>query len=171
MDYDKAAAYWREKESADVLAPEDVLMAEAEKFILAHNTCALATGSGDFIRCTPIEYSYRQGAFWMMSEGGLKFRALEGNLNVCLAIFDPYEGFSRLGGMQVSGTAKLIEPWSPEYLDFLAYKKLPEKALRGLNHPMYLICVNPSEIEFLSSAFKAMGYASRQRILYKGENS
>lgn len=58
-----------------------------EEYILANKTCALATGAGEFVRCTPIEYTYHHGAFWMFSEGGEKFAALEKNKNVCLAIF------------------------------------------------------------------------------------
>lgn len=33
------------------------LMDEINKLILNHNTCTLATGSGDFVRNTPIEYT------------------------------------------------------------------------------------------------------------------
>ena len=28
-----------------------------EEYIRANNTCALATGAGSYVRCTPIEYS------------------------------------------------------------------------------------------------------------------
>lgn len=44
------------------------------------------------MRCTPIEYSYHDGRFWMFSEGGEKFIGLEKNENVCLAIYDKYDG-------------------------------------------------------------------------------
>ena len=99
MDYEQAASYWEEKDSRSVKMERGALLAVMEEFIAAHNTCALATGCGTFVRCTPIEYSYLNGKFWMLSEGGLKFRALAGNSNVCLAIFDPYSGFGALGGM------------------------------------------------------------------------
>ena len=86
MDYQKAASYWTEKEEKAAQMDHDMLLAEIEKFIMEHNTCALATGCGDFVRCTPIEYNYKDGRFWLFSEGGLKFHALENNKNVCLAI-------------------------------------------------------------------------------------
>lgn len=64
------------------------------------------------------------------------------------------------------GKAKLIEPWSKEYLDLLAYKKIPEENLRKLPHPLYLIKVIPHRIDFLWSEFAQKGYASRQSIVF-----
>lgn len=81
-----------------------------EEYIQANNTCALATAAGDFVRCTPLEYTYHDDCFWIFSEGGEKFYALEKNKNVCLVIFDKYEGFGKLKGMQVTGLASIVEP-------------------------------------------------------------
>lgn len=41
-----------------------------ENYISDNNVCALATGTGDYVRCTPLEYSYHDGKFWIFSEGG-----------------------------------------------------------------------------------------------------
>ena len=60
--------------ATDSKIPDNVLKNEIEKFILNHNTCALATGSGSFIRCTPIEYQYYKNNFYIITEGGLKFK-------------------------------------------------------------------------------------------------
>ncbi len=44
-----------------------------EEYIQANNTCALATAAGDFVRCTPLEYTYHDDCFWIFfSEGGEK---------------------------------------------------------------------------------------------------
>jgi len=166
MDYEQAASYWEEKDSRSVKMERGALLAVMEEFIAAHNTCALATGCGTFVRCTPIEYSYLNGKFWMLSEGGLKFRALAGNSNVCLAIFDPYSGFGALGGMQVTGTAEMVEPWSGEYLQLLAFKKLSAENLKRLPHTLYLIRVTPERIDFLWSKFKKLGYDPRQQLTF-----
>lgn len=166
MDYDKAASYWEEKSASSVKMPRDALKAEMDHFIEGHNTCALATGSGDFVRCTPIEYNYMGGAFWMLSEGGLKFRALKTNKNVCLAIFEPYTGFGKLAGMQVSGTARLVQPMTREYLDLLELKKIPVESLVKLPHELNAICVAPVRIDFLWSEFKKKGYDSRQSLTF-----
>ena len=165
MDYKKAAAYWAEKEADSKKLNRQDLLKEIETFIVVHNTCALATADlNGFVRCTPIEYTYLDGCFWLLSEGGLKFRGLEENKNVCLAIYDAYEGFGKLGGMQVSGTAEIIEPWSEEYLALLAYKKIPADSLRNMPVEMHLIKIRPEAIDFLDSSFKEQGADSRQHL-------
>lgn len=170
MDYRKAASYWLEKDAQTARMDRDTLLAEIEKFIMAHNTCAMATGCGDFVRCTPIEYNYKGRSFWLFSEGGMKFRALEGNKNVCLAIYDGYTGFGQLGGMQIAGTAELVEPWTDEYMDLLAFRKIPAENLKKLPITMNLIKVTPTRIDFLCSEFKKSGFDSRQHLcLSKGD--
>lgn len=164
MDYKKAACYWIEKDAKASQMERDALLTEIENFIMKHNTCALATGCGDFVRCTPIEYNYKDKKFWLFSEGGLKFLALEGNKNVCLAIYDSYTGFGQLGGMQITGTAELVEPWTDEYMDLLEFKKIPAEKLKKQPVTMYLIKVTPTHIDFLCSDFKKLGLASRQSL-------
>lgn len=145
MDYVKAAAYWEEKESQGNQMERGLLLPELEKFIRQHNTCALATGCGEFVRCTPIEYNYVHERFWILTEGGLKFRALEHNKNVCLAIYDPYSGFQKLGGMQVMGHAELVEPWTKEYLELLSVKQLSVENMKKLPHVLSLLKITPTD--------------------------
>ena len=164
MDYDEAASYWEKRDAEGKKADRETLTAKAEAFLTAHNTCALATGHGTQVRCTPLEYTYWEGCFWILSEGGEKFRNLKVNQNVCLAICDGYTGFGTLAGMQVTGRAQMIEPWSTLYCALLAYKNIPESALRGLDHPMYLIRVLPSHIDFLHTDFKKLGFSARQQL-------
>lgn len=163
-EFDKAAGYWIIKDADNKKIASSRLKSEIEKYISAGNVCALATGSGKFIRCTPIEYTYHDGAFWMFSEGGLKFKGLKDNKNVCLAIYDKYEGFGNLKGMQVSGTAEIVEPFSGEYLSAAEFRKIPVDALKKLSSPMHLIKVTPHEIDFLNSDFKKEGFSSRQKL-------
>lgn len=160
--YRAAARYWEEKDAHGIGMEPDALHRAMEAYIAANNTCALATGAGDFIRCTPIEYSYHDGCFWMFSEGGKKFVGLEKNPQVCLAIFDRYTGFGSLHGMQVTGRAELVEPLSARYCAHAEYKKIPLAALKKLPAPMHLICVRPDCIEYLCSDFKEQGYSTRQ---------
>ena len=80
-DYERAANHWKIKDASDEKMDRDTLLKEIEQYIKSNNTCALATGSGEFVRVTPIEYTYHDGAFWMFSEGGEKFKALEKKLN------------------------------------------------------------------------------------------
>ena len=160
--FEKAAQYWENKEQTAM--PQDALKKAVTDYIQQNNTCALATGTGDYVRCTPIEYSFHDGKFWMFSEGGKKFVGLEKNPNVCLAIYDKYDGFGNLKSLQVMGTAELIEPFSEAYNAHAAYKKIPLAALEKLPSPMNLICVTPTEIQALFSDFKKEGYSSRQTL-------
>lgn len=116
------------------------------------------------MRCTPIEYSFHDGKFWMFSEGGEKFIGLEKNENVCLAIYDKYDGFGKLKSVQVMGKAELIEQFSDSYKAHAEYKKIPLAALEKLESPMNLICVTPVKMEVMFSEFKKEGYSSRQAL-------
>ena len=89
--------------------PKEALKQAIDAYVNANNTCALATGTGDYVRCTPIEYSFHDGKFWMFSEGGEKFIGLEKNANVCLAIYDKYDGFGNLKSVQIMGKAEMVE--------------------------------------------------------------
>lgn len=160
--FEKAANYWNNKEQTKM--PEEELKKALEEYITANNTCALATGTGDYVRCTPIEYSYHDGKFWMFSEGGEKFIGLEKNKNVCLAIYDKYDGFGNLKSVQVMGKAELIEPFSDAYNSHAQIKKIPIEALKKLPSPMNLIRVTPVKMEALFSEFKKEGYSSRQTL-------
>ncbi len=142
----------------------DVLKQRITGFIRRHNTCALAVAAGDFVRCTPVEYNYTEGSFYLFSEGGLKFKALKENKNVCLAIYEEYQGFGKLDGLQVTGTAEIVEPWSEEYFKILAFRKIPEAAMRQLPEPMNLIKIVPTVMDFLCSELKTEGYGSRQSM-------
>lgn len=164
-----AARYWDEKDAGSVKLERAKLQAMVEDYIRANNTCALATGAGAYVRCTPIEYSYHDGCFWMFSEGGKKFIGLAENPQVCLAIYDKYEGFGRLCGMQVMGRAELVEPFSETYIAHAAFKKIPLAALKKLDSPMHLICVHPTRIDCLFSAFKELGCGPRQTLVLEDE--
>ena len=74
----EAANYWDNKDAGSVPMDAAKLKSIVEDYILSNNTCALATGTGSFVRCTPIEYSWHDGCFWMFSEGGKKFIGLGG---------------------------------------------------------------------------------------------
>ena len=117
------------------------------------------------MRCTPLEYTYHDDCFWIFSEGGEKFYALEKNKNVCLVIFDKYEGFGKLKGMQVTGLTSIVEPFSQEYVQAADFRKIPLKALEKMLHPMNLIKIKPKKIEFVNSDFKKDGADSRQTLI------
>lgn len=163
-DYDEQAKYWTEKEAAANGMEKEKLKEWIEAFIKERNTCALATASSDFVRCTPIEYNYLDGAFYLFSEGGLKFIGLKENKYVSLAIYDAYDGFGNLKGLQVQGKAEMIEPFLPEYIKLLDHKKIPIDNMKKLPKPMNLIKVIPESYDLLDSQLKQEGYDIRQHL-------
>lgn len=164
MDYDTAASYWEKKaENSDSMELEN-LRKRIDAFISRHNTCAFATASSDMVRCTPIEYNYLDGVFYLFSEGGLKFKALKNNKQVGLAIYEPYGGFGNLKSLQIEGKAEIIEPFSDEYMKLLEYKKIPVEAIKKMPHPMNLIKITPESFDYLDSDLKKEGFDIRQHL-------
>ncbi len=162
-EYEKAANFWKSKETKKM--PIDQLKPFVEGYLASNSVCALATGTGDYVRCTPLEYSYHDGKFWIFTEGGEKFIGLEKNGKVSLAVFDKNPSFNGLKSVQVSGKAKIIDEMSPEYVAHAEYKKIPIASLQKLieqGHSMHLLCVEPSKMDILFSDFKNQGYDVRQ---------
>ena len=169
-EYKKAAAYWTSKERKEM--PQDQLKSIVEEYLSTGSVCALATGTGDYVRCTPLEYSYHDGKFWIFTEGGEKFIGLEKNNNVSLAVFDKNPSFGELKSVQVMGKAAIIKPMSAEYVAHAEYKKVPVAALQKLfeqSRPMHLICITPVKMDVLFSDFKKQGYDVRQVLEYTKE--
>ena len=164
MNYDIAENHWIEKDKESVHMDPGELKGRIEQFIGDHSTCALATASGDFVRCTPIEYNYVDGVFYMFSEGGLKFRALRDNKHVSLAIYKPYGGFNKLKSLQVMGVADIVEPFSEEYMKMLEHKKIPVDAIKKMPQPMNLIKIMSESYEYLDSDLKKEGFGIRQHL-------
>ena len=125
-------------------------------------TLRLATGQ-KLVRCTPIEYSYRtlsSGFF----RGRMKFWGFPKS-NVSFHI-RRLHGFGSVSGMQVTGIAEMVEPWSKEYMDLLAFKKIPAESLKKQASILHLIKIVPKRIDFLSSELKKQGYDSRQCMMF-----
>lgn len=163
-EYEEAANYWVSREAAVKRMPADELRASIDAFLSSHNTCALATGAGDFVRCTPLEYAWRDGSFWMFSEGGLKFRGLASNKNVGLAVYEPYGGFGTLESAQITGVAEIVDPDSPEFAQAAAAKNIPATSLDRIKGMLHLIKVTPTRIDYLSSKLKQLDYDPRQWV-------
>ena len=166
-EYKAAEDFWKTKGRKEM--PVDELKSVVEEFLRSGAVCALATGTGDYVRCTPLEYSYHDGQFWIFTEGGEKFIGLEKNKNVSLTVFEKNPNFGELKSVQVMGVAKLIEPMSEEYITHAEYKKIPVAALQKLadqGQPMHLLCISSVRMDVLFSEFKKQGYDSRQVLEY-----
>ncbi len=164
LEFDNVISYWDTK--VKKLCPKERIKEIIDEYILKNNTCALATGTNDYIRCTPIEYIYDKKKFYMFSEGGHKFIGLKTNDNVSLAIYDKYDGFNNLSSLQIQGKARIIPFDDKEYLYACELRHLSLDALKKLPHQLILICVEPSKIDALFTKFKSEGYDSRQEYIF-----
>ncbi len=165
-EYSRAENYWKTYDEASLKMERNAIWTFADKYLSEHSTCVLATGYNDFVRCTPIEYTWINHSFYLLSEGGMKFKALSENKNVSLAIFESYKGFRNIASIVVTGKAELIEYDNEEYHMLLEHKKIPKDAIQKLTHPMYLIKVIPEAMELLFSEFKASGFDLRQQLTF-----
>lgn len=134
-----------------------------DEFLSAHNTCTLCTGHGNQVRATPMEYIYHDGALYFLSEGGEKFAHLLVNPAVSATVYDAYKGFASLNGLQMTGTAELLDE-SGTYWDVLAYKGLNSEALKRLPVRLHMVRLRITRCEFLSSVMRQDGYEARQTL-------
>ena len=166
-EFDEAAEYWTEGDATSARMPEDELRKAIDAFLGEHQICAMATASADLVRCTPLEYTYRDGKFWIFSEGGKKFAGIAANSHAALAVFDTNTEFGQLHSIQMTGTVSVIDDTEdPAYEAEAAFRKIPIKMLQGMQEPMYLIRFAPKEAIFLNSDFKAQGLGSRQKLVF-----
>ncbi|WP_329886021.1 pyridoxamine 5'-phosphate oxidase family protein [Pseudoramibacter sp. HA2172] len=170
MDFERAARFWDEKAAAEPLEqkmPRAELEAKLDAFLAAHQTLALATGSGDRLRCTLLEYLWYEGRIYIFTEGGHKFDGLARNARVAAAVYEPYAGMGRLASVQIAGTASVIDPESPTYRTLCAARGIGEAAFKALPTPLYLLEIRLAQVELLFSEFQKAGYSSRQHLAVK----
>ena len=162
MNYEEAAVFWTGKDKTAIKMPEAELCAAIDTFIKARNTCALAVADGDFVRCTPLTYKYRNGKFVIFSEGGQKFRALKENKHAALAIYDEYKEPGSAKSLQVTGTAAVLGADDEDYTAQLTSLGINAAHMQSLR--LTLILITPQILEYLDATLKEQGYSPRQSI-------
>lgn len=146
--------------------PQDVLTDEVDQILLSHNTCSLCTGFGNTLRATPIEYTYYNRCLYFLSEGGEKFANLYVNPLVSISIYEEYTGFQNLEGVQIEGSAKMIELFTNEYMEVLTKRGLNASKIQSLPVNLHMFKVKPERIQVLKSEFKKSGYDAKQVLNY-----
>ena len=136
-----------------------------EEFLTNHNTCTLSTSHKQRVRSTPIEYNYNNGYIYLLSEGGEKFANILLNKDVSVAVYEDYTNMDNLAGMQISGTASVVEN-KEEYKNIIAMKGLNLNFIKKMPVNMNIIKIKIKKIEFLYSKFKKMGYEPKQIIQF-----
>ena len=158
--------FWKEQQKTAKHMDREQALAHILGFIERHNTCALATGTGDFVRCTPIEYTFMDGEFYLYSEGGDKFVGLEKNLNVSLAIFEYYGDKNDSHGLQVMGRATLYPPRCELFKKVLAFKGIPYDVMKAAKVDVALIRITPMVYEMYDTDFVKAGFDVRQIVRF-----
>lgn len=139
-----------------------------EDFLHHHNTGALATGWGEAVHSTPIEYIYHQGKLYIFSEGGRKFAYLYRNRHVSMSIFDPFTGFKTIAGLQLDGTVRFIEPGDAEYDGIAAARGIAKERLDKMAVMLHVIEITPHKAHFLWGEFGKRGKAPTQVYTFPG---
>lgn len=160
--YEQAESFWTRKGEAEKKMDSGAVYSWINDFLSAHKVLALATAAEDFVRCTPLEYTWHDDALWIFTEGGMKFRALRKNKNVAAAIYEANPSFGGLKSLQIEGTIEILELYSEEYNQAAAFRKIPLETLQKLEEPMWLLKIVPTEVTCLNSDFKKDGFGSRQ---------
>ena len=108
-------------------------------------------------------YLYTEGSFWIVSESGQKFCALQANKNVRLAIHDDVS-FTTLADLQVTGTAEVLESFGSEYARACELRGIPMERLRAMPFVMNIIKVSPTRFDYIDGTLKQRGFSPRQHI-------
>ena len=158
--------FWKEQQKTAKHMDRAEALEHIMNFIKKHNTLALATGTGDFVRCTPIEYTFMDDEFYLYSEGGDKFIGLEKNPNVSMAIFEYYGDRNDSHGLQIAGEATLYLPRSEMFKKVLAFKGIPYDVMKAAKVEVALIRITPKVYEMYDTDFVKAGYDVRQIVRF-----
>lgn len=148
------------KDGSDM--PETDLMKQVEAILRAHNTCTLCTGFGGHVRATPLEYIYAGGSLYFLTEGGEKLANIAVNPHVSIAVYKEFTGMGELESVQIEGTAKLVEAFSPEYVDVITQKGYSEANLKAMPLTLNMLKVEPTRFEILKSDLRKSGHNTKQ---------
>jgi len=162
VDIEHFKNFWFEQQKNAKHMEKEATLEAIEKFIKNHNTCALATAYGDYVRCTPIEYTFMDHEFYLYSEGGSKFVGLEHNKNVSLSIFEYYGDKNDSHGLQVMGKAELFPPRCELFKKVLEFKGIPYDVMKAAKVDVCLIKITPEVYEMYDTDFVKAGFDVRQ---------
>lgn len=142
--------------------PVSVLKPYIDDFLRIHNTCTLTTGHLNRLRSTPMEYTYKDGYMYFITEGGKKYANLLLNNHVAIASYDNLVNWSSLAGIQLSGVAQMVDYGSEKYTEIIRLKKLNLEKTLAMPIRMNVIQVKLLRAEYLNAQFTQLGYAVRQ---------
>ncbi len=90
--------------------PPEELKKRIVSFLEENVICTLATCSNNIPRSTTLRYRSRGLTLYILAEGGMKIKNIMENPRVSVSLYGPYSGFESVKGLQLWGTASIIEP-------------------------------------------------------------
>ncbi|WP_242874810.1 MULTISPECIES: pyridoxamine 5'-phosphate oxidase family protein [Clostridium] len=147
--------------------PDEILINQIEDFLNSHTTCTLCSCSGNRPIGTPIEYMYKEGYMYFITEGGRKFFNILRNNKVVVSVYEDYKGFDKLNGYQFLGEASIIKDDSEEYRSVLSMKKLNAQMVASMNVMLHVLKVKLQRADIISSDIKKNGYDAKQKYFFK----
>jgi nitroimidazol reductase NimA-like FMN-containing flavoprotein (pyridoxamine 5'-phosphate oxidase superfamily) len=134
----------------------------------SQNMCVLATVGPDGPLATPVRY-YSLGFAVLFTAGprSPKMRNIAANPRVSVGIFAPLTGLASSRGIQVFGTARVLDPQHPDRTRYWeAFRWENEHAERGrpLTEPPRdtLVVIEAERIVYTEHWLRREGYAPRQ---------
>jgi len=146
--------------------PEETVKGLLETFLHSHNTCTLCTANEGNVRGTAIEYFYKKGHVYMLTEGGEKFANILLNPNVSICIYSYHKNMSKLNGIQANGYASLVDMNSKEYSEIVGRRGIRSEQLNVFPAYLNLLKVKLNKAEYYSYKFSDMGYEARQDYIF-----
>jgi hypothetical protein len=138
--------------------PREELRKRIEAILNSELYLILCTADGGCVRGTTIGYHYRDGFVYAFCEGSEKYANILLNPNVSLALYTMPEK----AGLQISGTASICYPGTPEYEDMCRLLKRDVK--RYLNLPFQLngLVIKLHKAEYYLAKLKDEGFHTKQ---------
>ena len=150
-------------EFAEVFQKEEASLTDEElrnralRFLHNRVVGTLATCSNNEPRSTPVRYRCHGFHIYILTEGGGKVLNIKANNNVSFSLYGKYAGFRTVRGMQLWGTAEVIEPSDKEnYSKAFEMMKLQERedlkkiGIEEVQPGMAIIKITPDRVRYLS---------------------
>lgn len=123
-------------------------------FLKEHKDASMATCMNNIPRSSPVQYFMDEELnIYITSAGGDKFKAIEGNPNVCLLVNTEYINYRKIKGVQIFGKATTSLRDSKIYEEAMMYSPEPY-LLENEKKSLKVIKIVPEEIVYLDSLNK-----------------
>ena len=121
------------------------------EFLKEHRSASLATCKENTPRCSPVQYFLGEEMdIYILSAGGEKFKAIEGNSNVCLLVNTEYINVRRIKGVQVFGKATTSTYDSTVFEEAMKYNP-DNEVVQFKGEHLKAIKIVPTEVVYLDS--------------------